>query len=89
MCTLHHDDSRKFLNNFAADNGKEIRIAFLDGSHLQNDVLKEFEIVYPKLSSGGIVIFDNSYKLQDDEDEEQRVNGALRMIMESFREKYW
>jgi predicted O-methyltransferase YrrM len=54
-----------------------IRIAFLDASHLYNDVRQEFDIVLPKLSHDGLIIFDNTYRIAD-EGEDQRVNGFLR-----------
>lgn len=64
-------------------NHSGIRVALLDASHLYNDVMSEFEIVLPKLSDDALVIFDNTYKIAD-EHEDQRVNGALKAILEKF-----
>lgn len=54
-----------------------IRIAFLDASHLYKDVKQEFELVLPKLADDALVIFDNTYRIAD-EGEDQRVNGFMR-----------
>ncbi|MEG4857831.1 class I SAM-dependent methyltransferase [Microcoleus sp. K1-B6] len=56
-----------------------IRLAFLEGCHLLEDVIFEFETIYPKLSPGSIVIFDNTYLIAEPT-ENQRVNGALNYI---------
>ena len=60
-----------------------IRAAFLDGSHDEPDVLREFELVEPRLDDGAIVFFDNTYQIAD-AGEDQRVNGALRAIKETY-----
>lgn len=56
-----------------------VSFAFLDGSHLCNDVLAEFELILPRLAPGAVVAFDNTYRIAD-ENEDQRVNGALKTI---------
>lgn len=61
----------------------EIRVAFLDGSHLYDDVIFEFDIIYPLLTEQSIVIFDNTYQIAE-EHEDQRVNGALRYIQKRY-----
>lgn len=61
----------------------EIRIAFLDGSHLYEDVLLEFGTIYPKLGEHSLVIFDNTYQIAEPH-EDQRVSGALRYIREHW-----
>lgn len=73
---LHLGDSRKNLPK-ALEGISGIRTAFLDASHLYNDVKQEFEIVLPKLADDALVIFDNTYRIAD-EGEDQRVNGFLR-----------
>lgn len=80
---LYCGNSISFLENFVKD-VKNIRIAFLDGCHEQNHVLKEFELIYPKLADESMVFFDNTYKIAE-EGEDQRVNGALRIIKERFK----
>lgn len=60
-----------------------IRAAFLDASHLLNDVLTEFEIIYPLLEEDSIVIFDNTYQIADPH-EDQRVFGALKQIQTKY-----
>ncbi len=71
--------SHDFLKDFVKINSS-IRIAFLDASHLFNDVIVEFETILPLLGPQSIVIFDNTYQIAD-ENEDQLVNGALRDIM--------
>lgn len=68
-----------FLNDFAKAN-IPVRIAFLDASHLFDDVIKEFDIILPLLGPQSIVIFDNTFLIAE-EHEDQRVNGALREIL--------
>jgi len=68
-----------FLKDFAKTN-IPVRIAFLDASHLFDDVISEFEIILPLLGPQSIVIFDNTYLIAE-EHEDQRVNGALREIL--------
>lgn len=60
-----------------------IRFAFLDASHLFNDVLREFEALQPHLADDALVLFDNTYRIASD-NEDQRVNGALREITSRF-----
>lgn len=79
---LHCEDSKVFLEQFIPTI-ESIRFAFLDGSHLLADVLSEFALIYPKLENESIVFFDNTFRLNP-EDPEQRVNGALRIIMERY-----
>jgi predicted O-methyltransferase YrrM len=61
----------------------EVAVAFLDGSHMTSDVLAEFEHVYPRLADGALVLFDNTFHIAE-QGEDQRVNGALRSILERF-----
>lgn len=60
-----------------------IDLAFLDGSHLEDDVLFEFATVHGRLSPGALVIFDNTYQIAEP-GEDQRVNGALRQIHSQY-----
>ncbi|GAB4375948.1 MAG: hypothetical protein Kow00121_22300 [Elainellaceae cyanobacterium] len=60
-----------------------IRTAFLDASHLLNDVFTEFEIIYPNLEEDSIVIFDNTYQIAEP-GEDQRVFGALHKIKDTY-----
>jgi predicted O-methyltransferase YrrM len=73
--------SCEFLKDFAKVN-IPVRIAFLDASHLFDDVITEFETLLPLLGPQSIVIFDNTYLIAE-EHEDQRVNGALRDILRS------
>jgi len=75
-------DSREFLKMFISEN-PTVRIAFLDASHLFNDLLDEFEILYPALNAQSLVIFDNTYQIAE-EFEDQRVNGALKEIVKRY-----
>ena len=73
---LQLGDSRENLPK-ALESIIGIRAAFLDASHLYNDVKQEFDIVLPKLAEDALVIFDNTYRISG-EGEDQRVNGFLR-----------
>ena len=76
--TLHVGDSRKLVADVIR--GEEnLRVAFLDASHLHDDVLAEFAAVVPKLADDALVLFDNTYQIAEP-DEDQRVNGALKTI---------
>jgi len=75
--------SIEFIKRFVK-NVNSIRFAFLDGCHDQDYVVKEFELIYPKLTDESMVFFDNTYKIANEE-EDQRVNGAIRLIKERFK----
>ena len=53
-------DSKAILNEFV-NKPDPIRAAFLDASHLFDDVIAEFEIILPALGPQSLVIFDNTY----------------------------
>jgi len=72
-------DSKKALEELIRKHS-DIRVAFLDASHLYNDILEEFEIILPSLGPQSIVIFDNTYLIAEAH-EDQRVNGALKEIL--------
>ncbi len=57
-----------------------VKVAFLDASHLFDDVIAEFEIILPALDPQSLVVFDNTYSIAE-EHEDQRVNGALKEIL--------
>lgn len=76
---IHGDAKAELSRVFAAEAG--VRFAFLDGSHLLSDVLAEFELLLPRLDPDALVVFDNTYRIAE-EQEDQRVNGALRIIQE-------
>jgi len=77
--TLHIGGSKEVLRTIVADLPCA-RVAFLDGSHLFDDVVAEFEVVHPCLAPNGIVEFDNTYRIALD-GEDQRVHGALSAIV--------
>ncbi|WP_428406964.1 O-methyltransferase [Hyphococcus sp.] len=60
-----------------------LRAAFLDGSHDEPDVMREFELVEPRLDDGALVFFDNTYEIAE-AGEDRRVNGALREIKKRY-----
>jgi predicted O-methyltransferase YrrM len=62
---------------------KDVRFAFLDASHLHDDVMSEFRAVEPKLTPDALVLFDNTYAIAEAH-EDQRVNGALKSIVSKF-----
>lgn len=63
--------------------GDPVRLAFLDGNHFHDHVVREFEFVVEHLTEDGIVVFDNTYDISE-EREDPRVNGALRTIKDRF-----
>ncbi len=79
---LINEDSKKALPAIV-ERLDDIRIAFLDASHLYEDVLSEFKVIYPRLNDHSLVIFDNTYQIAEAH-EDQRVNGALRYIHKRF-----
>jgi len=80
--TLHLGDAKEKLAAIITDLGT-IRAAFLDGSHLLNDVLEEFSLIQANLHPQGVVFFDNTYNIAED-GEDQRVNGALKEIQARY-----
>jgi predicted O-methyltransferase YrrM len=79
---LYIGDSHELLPK-VLKNENEIRFAFLDASHLYEDIKQEFEMVLPSLTDDALVIFDNTYRIADD-GEDQRVNGFLRDIQKRY-----
>jgi len=82
LIDAHLGDSREFLKTFAAEH-PSVRIAFLDASHLYDDVLREFELLYPTLGPQSLVVFDNTFQIAEP-GEDQRVHGALQAITKRF-----
>lgn len=80
--TLIRDDSIKYLKKFTKDMDR-ITFAFLDGCHLESHVLKEFDIVYPKLGDNSVVFLDNTSK-QKCTGRGQRVYGATKKILKKY-----
>jgi len=76
---LRCGNSREILPEVAQEINTT-RFAFLDACHLYDDVVGEFEALFPKLVDDALVLFDNTYRIAD-ENEDQRVNGALKMIL--------
>lgn len=81
--TVHVGDAKRTLPTLLPSLGS-LDLAFLDGCHLYDDVLEEFDAVYGVLRDEGIVIFDNSYQIAEP-GEDQRVHGALRTIEQRYR----
>ena len=77
---LHVGDSRELVRKVLRREMR-IRFAFLDASHMSNDVLTEFEEIESLLTDDALVLFDNTYHIAED-NEDQRVNGALKTIMD-------
>ncbi len=77
-----NSNSLDFLKFFIYQHSS-IRVAFLDASHLFNDVIAEFNTILPLLEDQSIVIFDNTYLIAE-EHEDQRVHGALREILKRY-----
>jgi predicted O-methyltransferase YrrM len=79
---LYLGDSKTVLRDLLPTLGP-ITMAFLDGSHLHDDVLFEFATVEQHLCKNGIVFFDNTYPIADPGDD-PRVYGALKSIRDQF-----
>lgn len=77
----HLGDSIEILQQLPDTLGA-LRLAFLDGNHFHDHVVQEFELVLPYLESDGLVLFDNT-ALIGEGDEDPRVNGALRTIVDT------
>lgn len=60
-----------------------IRFAFLDASHLEKDVRHEFETILPYLASDALVVFDNTYPINE-EHEEPRVASFINSIVDKY-----
>jgi len=78
----HLGDAKALLPDVVAGLAS-IRVAFLDGSHLVEDAVNEFRSVEAKLEPDAIVVFDNTYLIAEPH-EDQRVNGALKEIVDEF-----
>lgn len=79
---IRQGDTRDILPQIV-EGKNNLRFAFLDASHLYDDIMFEFETILPYLSDDAIVLFDNTYQIAV-EGEDQRVNGALRTIKERY-----
>lgn len=82
LITQYIGDAKETLAKIVPGLGA-IRVAFLDGSHDEADVIREFELIEPRLAPGALVFFDNTYQIAE-KGEDQRVNGALRKIKRRF-----
>ena len=82
MVEVLHGASNKILPK-VVNKYKNIRFAFLDASHLYDDVLFEFETILPSLADDALVLFDNTYQIAD-KGEDQRVYGALGEIKRKY-----
>lgn len=80
--TLACGDSVAFLRTLAT-RVTRVRFAFLDGAHEQDTVVAEFDAIHPLLDDKSLVFFDNTYRIAEPH-EDQRVNGALRIITQRF-----
>lgn len=75
---LRHGNSHDLLPQIAREIS-HLRFAFIDASHLCKDAIFEFETLLPILADNALVVFDNTYQIADESDD-QLVNGALRRI---------
>lgn len=80
VVTAHHGDSLELLPRLV-ERTEEVTLAFLDGDHLHDHVVREFDILVEKMRPDGAVIMDNTYRIASD-GEDPRVNGALRTILQ-------
>lgn len=77
---LNKGESVDFLRKFV-ESGKIIRFAFLDGGHMKQQVIDEFEIIYPFLDNSSIIFFDNTYHIDE---KDGRVYAAIREIYKKY-----
>jgi predicted O-methyltransferase YrrM len=78
----HLGDSIEFLEQIVPE-FDEIALAFLDGNHFHDHVVREFELTVDRMRPDGFVVFDNT-ALTAEGDEDPRVHGALRTIVSRF-----
>jgi precorrin-6B methylase 2 len=78
LVTLHQGDSLAVLPRVLAS-AAQVDAAFLDGAHMHDHCVAEFELVLPKLTATGLVLLDNTYGICEGEADE-RVFGALKTI---------
>jgi hypothetical protein len=78
----HLGDSTDFLSRLATEID-EIALAFLDGNHYHDHVVREFELIVDRMRPDGLVIFDNTGLIAEG-NEDPRVHGALRTIVSRF-----
>lgn len=79
---LFHMDSLDFLAEPPIDE-PVFTAVFLDGAHSEEYAYREFSLVHPRLDHKSIVLLDNTYRIAE-QGEDQRVNGALRRIVEDY-----
>lgn len=75
-------DSAKLLPEVAARH-ETIRVAYLDGNHEMDHVLREFATVHPRMEPDGLVILANTFSIADP-GEDQRVFGAIDIIRKKY-----
>ena len=80
---LHQGDTKETLKP-ALSALEGIRFAFLDASHLFDDVMVEFETVLPHLAPDALVLFDNTYAIAEPPKDPPRVNDALKAIKHRY-----
>jgi predicted O-methyltransferase YrrM len=81
LVVIHCMDSVSLLESEAAlDQG--VRFAFLDSNHECGHLLREFELLYPKLEDTGVVFFDNTSPQITEQ--EAHVYSALQEILKRF-----
>lgn len=78
----HLGDAKSLLPSVVAEL-PSIRVAFLDGSHLSEDVVSEFRAIEHKLEPDSLVVFDNTYLIAEPH-EDQRVHGGLKLILDEY-----
>lgn len=79
---VHVGDSLELLPSIL-DRCPTLTIAFLDGNHACEHVLREFDLILPRLRDDALVLMDNTYALTDEHlGEDPRVHGALRRILD-------
>ncbi|MEM1072611.1 MAG: class I SAM-dependent methyltransferase [Planctomycetota bacterium] len=82
LVEFHEGDAIEMLPTML-EGDRPLAVAFLDGSHLHDQVISEFELVQPRLEPDSLVIFDNTYRIAEPH-EDQRVHGALHTILDRF-----
>jgi methyltransferase family protein len=78
----HLGDSTEILHRLMSEID-DVALAFLDGNHFHDHVLREFELVVDHMRDDGLVVFDNTALIAEG-DEDPRVHGALRTIVSKF-----
>lgn len=79
--TIVQGDTRETLPALLDENGP-VRFCFIDANHSMQGCLREFEVILPHAAPDALMLFDNTFPIAEPESKDQRVNGALKAIVQ-------